>query len=62
MIKIGESGTLVTGHLGALLFTMTKKAKGQASMGSEVTYQELKKLEHGSKEARFGVDSQLAFG
>ena len=32
---------------------MTKKAKGQGSMGSTVTYMERKKHEHGSKEARY---------
>ena len=43
---------------------MTKKAKGQGSMGSMVNYHELKKhaQDYGTKEARFGVDSQLPFG
>jgi hypothetical protein len=35
---------------------MTKKAKGQGSMGSMVTYQELKKnTEDGTQSRRFGV-------
>jgi hypothetical protein len=37
----------------------TKKSKGQANMGSMVSYQELKKLGHGTSVARFGVDSQV---
>jgi hypothetical protein len=37
----------------------TKKSKGQANMGSMVSYQELKKLSHGTSVARFGVDSQV---
>lgn len=31
-------------------------------MGSMVTYQERKKLEHGTQRARYGVDSQTPFG